>query len=181
VGGWENVAGIGGAAAAALERAGPFDSWERLRQALPPSTYYKLHECGATGAMPIDQQATIELAQWMPVQTVDPTLAYTARSIGASSPSLLYGSPQRHDTVMVAGYVTAMQKKARTGKFKGEQIIYVVEDDMGAIEWRVPSKNTKLSSTVKATVKKGDYVAVSGWWAGDVLFASGFKLIHRRE
>jgi DNA polymerase-3 subunit alpha len=165
VGGWGNIVGIGEKQATVIEKAGPYRSWEDVRAKLPTGLYYKLHEAGLTGAMPYNQQAAIELAPWMPVVATGPLEAAIKRDNRVAGPGDLPDGEELRGNPVVCGYVTAKHKKARTGHFKGEVIIYVLEDEHGAIEFRVSSKNPKLSTRLKDGVQKGDYISISGWCA----------------
>ena len=181
VGGWSNIAGIGQSQANAIIANGPYKSWQDAQSRIPPTVYYKLYECGITGHLPYNQAGVLQLAPWMPVLTVGEAEQEIKRQINGDSPALLPESEQMRGKPTLCGYVTAKYKKARAGHFKGETIIYVLEDTEGAIEFRVSSKQTALASRAKADLLIGDYVALTGWWSGDFLFISDYKLLYRRK
>lgn len=180
VGGWNNVDGIGKKLADIILSRGPYTSWQHVQHVLPPNIYYKFHEAGVTGVMPYDQHGITEMAPWMPVLYTGEEERAARLSRGFKQPGDLPQDCALNGDMSIAGYLTAIQKKPRTGQFKGEQIIYVLEDETGAIEFRVSSRNTKLAAQVKAMVKRGDYMAISGWWAGNVMFIKQFGIIKRR-
>lgn len=181
VGGWANIVGIGSTQADAIVKNGPYRDWEHVRSKLPAGLYYKLHEAGITGQVTFDQQAVVELAPWMPIIHTGPEERRLREGFRMASPAALTYDVKSDRNVVVCGYVCARQIKARTGSFKGEQIIYTVEDEDGAAEWRVSAKNTELAARVKASVKKGDFVAVEGWWSGQQLFVKDFSVLKRRQ
>lgn len=180
VGGWGNISGIGGALTSLIVRNAPYKNWEDTCRILPESIYYKFYECGITGHRPIDEQAIIELAPWMPIRSLGQEERNLRISTGLYSPGNLPAGDRIQGDAMICGYLTAIQKKARTGTFRGEQIIYILEDEYGAIQWRCSSKQTKLAAAVKIGVKKGDFIALCGWWTGEVLFIKDFKVLKRR-
>ena len=180
-GGWSNIAGIGQSQANAIIANGPYKSWQDAQSRIPPTVYYKLYECGITGHLPYNQAGVLQLAPWMPVLAVGEAEQEIKRQINGDSPALLPESEQMRGKPTLCGYVTAKYKKARAGHFKGETIIYVLEDTEGAIEFRVSSKQTALASRAKADLLIGDYVALTGWWSGDFLFISDYKLLYRRK
>lgn len=181
VGGWENIKGIGSVQADGIIKKGPFGNWFHAKQLMNTALYYKFHEAGLTGAVKEDRQACIELAPWMPVYRSNPAHDQKREQAGACQPSdLTLGEPMNGD-VLVCGYVTVAQRKARAGQFKGEQIIYMAEDQTGAIEFRASAKNVEMGARMKREVIKADYIAVLGWWSGDALYVKDFQIIDRRE
>lgn len=182
VGGWSNIGGVGLATAEKIVAAGPFRDWAHAREHMPPGVWYRLYESGATGHLDWDPQGAIELAPWLPVPAAgEQELRYAERRncITCGRLERLQKGEVRGD-VRVAGYLTAKQKKARTGSFRGEQTIYMVEDGTGSVTVRVPTKSLgTLGARMKALII-GDFVAIEGWWAGDVLFAKNFDNPIRR-
>lgn len=184
IGGWANVQGIGTKRANDILRAGPFTGWDdpKLRTALGPTMYYKLYEVGATWERDEDVQGKLELAQWLPVprRGEKETVLYERYKFLRPGDMPKDGS-QLSGTVTVGGYLTAKYKRGRTGQFRGEQILWTLEDEGGLIIIRVARK---LSTTIGARLKEckmGDYIAVRGWWAGDVMFVSEFHVMLRRD
>lgn len=180
VGGWSNITGIGQSQANSIIANGPYKSWLDARDRIPPTVFYKLYECGITGDLPYSQAGVIELAPWMPVCTIGDTEHKLKAQCNGDSPAILPQGDQIRGKPVMCGYVTAKYKKVRGGHFKGETIIYVLEDTEGAIEFRVSSKQAALASRVKAALKIGDYVALQGWWSGEALFITDYKLLYRR-
>lgn len=181
VGGWSNIVGIGQSQANSIIANGPYKSWLDARDRIPPTVFYKLYECGITGDLPYSQAGVIELAPWMPVCTIGDTEQRLKAQCNGDSPAILPQGDQIRGKPVMCGYVTAKYKKVRGGHFKGETIIYVLEDTEGAIEFRVSSKQAALASRVKAALKIGDYVALQGWWSGEALFITDYKLLYRRQ
>jgi len=181
VGGWRNLSGIGENTAEKIMAGGPYRDWKHLQQNLPVGLYYKLHEAGMTGAMRQNVPAMVELAPWMPVQFTGPQEQKIREQLGLARPSDLPEGEKLSGDSLVCGYVTAIQKKARTGHFKGETIIYVCEDETGAIEFRIPYKQTQLAQSFRNCIKLGDFIAIQGWWAGEMMFLKNYELLHRRQ
>lgn len=180
VGGWANIIGIGAAQADSIVKGGPYRDWEHVRSKLPAGLYYKLHEAGITGQVTFDQQAVTELAPWMPIIHMGDEEKSLCDTYRIASPSALVPNESSHGNVIVCGYVCVRYIQARTGTFKGERIIYSVEDEDGAAEWRVSYKQTELAAKVKANVKRGDFITVEGWWSGEQLFIKDFRVLKRR-
>ena len=181
VGGWENIKGIGSVQADGILKAGPFENWSDVKRKVKTDIYYRFHEAGLTGALPIDRQACIELCPWMPVYTSKPAHTEARELSGAWQPSDLTPGEAIDGDVLICGYVTVAHRKLRAGQFKGDQIIYMAEDEHGAIEFRASQKNVAMAQRLKIEVAKADYIAVSGWWSGDALYVKDFQVIDRRE
>ena len=180
-GGWGNFVGIGKNLASTLVKKGPYQSWEHVQTVMPRTTYYKLHEAGITGAMPYDPQAVAELAPWMPVLSTGGDEKRIKVNQSCPGPGDLPHGESISRTSIICGYVTAIHKRQQTGIFKGEQIIYVLEDENGAVEFRVSSKQPNVANALKKDIKRGDYIAISGWWSGDFLFVREYLLLWRRQ
>lgn len=186
VGGWQNLRGVGDKVAEEIVAAGPYENWKEVKKAadegrFPMHLYYKVFETGITKDRDFSPQATIQLASWAPVEATDKCDAETREEYKLARPGHMPDRSVSGD-ITVGGYVTARHIKGRTGSFKGETILWGLEDETGIITLRVPSKHiTTLGQRVKKEMKIGDYIAAQGWWAGDVLFMKDFVRISRRE
>lgn len=180
-GGWANVKGVGDSTAKRIVAGGPYRTWVQLAAALPPNVYGALFESGATGERPKNTSRLLDLASWFPVTE---TPAEIERMM----------SPYRKDIVrpgdlpagekvfgaFVSGYISTRTKKPRTGSFKGEQMLYTLEDETGVITARVSTKKKDLQIKVKDAFHVGDYVAIKGWWTGDgTLFVADFVMMRK--
>ena len=186
VGGWANLRGVGSKQAKEIMDAGPYDDWIDVKKAaddnrFPKHIYYKIFETGITKDRDFSPQATVQLASWAPVEVTDIADAEVREQYHLMRPGNMPSYSMSGDA-NIAGYVTVRHIKGRTGSFKGETILWGLEDETGMVVFRVPNKNlTTLGQRVKKELKVGDYIAAQGWWAGDVLFLRDFVLISRRD
>jgi len=182
VGGWENLRGVAGKTADAILARGPFADWADLRAKLADDRlYYRLHEAGLTGERDPDVQAQIALANWVPVTTTGPREEGARKYYGFARPGTLPIGRSVDGDVAVGGYLTAKWKRGRTGTFRGEQIIWILEDECGITLTRV---SRKMHSTVGQRLKAcsmGDFLCCSGWWNGSELYVKEFVVISHRE
>lgn len=168
IGGYENLKGIGPKVAAKLMAAGPYGSWDDLLAQCTPALAEKLNLTRGD-----DVQAIITLAPWYPV-----------KQTGASEAALrdryhlmqLNGLPlgtMLEETSVVCGYVTATV-------FKPGKVIFVLEDEHHAITVRLSARTVEELAPKFKLLEVSDYIAVTGWWTGDVLFARDYTLLQRR-
>ena len=179
VGGWGNIKGIGSSTAHNLElmtMRGRFKSWFDVESYVPRSVWNALSDSGVIHEDILRPGVVGELAPWMPVQMTEEYDAENREKFNLLRPSELPDYMISND-VMVGGYITARHKKARTGAFKGEQIIYVIEDETGQAIARVPNKDLGTVGIKCREMKLGDYVALRAWWSGDTLYIRDFVKI----
>lgn len=184
VGGWVNIKGIGAAKAATLAEqvlCGEFKDWYDVEPYLPRSVWNAIVDSGLVEGHVLRPGVTGELASWVPVMKTEPQDAAVRDEYCLVRPGELPNEMISND-IFVGGYVTAKHKKARTGSFKGDQIIYVIEDETGQILARVPKKDLgTVGIECKESMNLGNYVAIRGWWAGDTLFIRGVVQISGKD
>lgn len=186
VGGWENLRGVGKKLAEEIVMNGPYEDWAAIKASaaegiFPSHVYYKIFETGITKDREMSPQAIIQLASWAPVEETEANDVIAREQYALARPGDMPDHSLGGNTT-IGGYVTARFIKGRTGSFKGETILWGLEDETGIITLRVPAKQiTTLGQRVKKEMKVGDYIAAQGWWAGDVLFMRDFVRISRRD
>jgi hypothetical protein len=174
-GGWSNITGIGPVLATKMVAGGPYRTWGDVQKVMPAAMYDKVRRSGLTGDEPLDTQMVAYLMPWLPIPATMLTHAAYRDRFSVGQPGHLPDEEQRD--VVIAGYVTATHKKSRTGSFKGDQIVYAIEDETGWAIARVANKHLGTLGVRCKEMRVGDYVAVSGWWSGDTLFIRDFQVI----
>lgn len=182
-GGWMNLNGVGESTAKIVAANGPYKTWAELSHVLPPSVYGQLVETGMTGEMTNNTARLLHLAPWFPVretqQVIKDAVDPFRKPYGIHAPGQLPWGQRAFD-INVAGYVSTRYKKPRTGSFKGDQIIYTLEDETGTIVARVSTKRKEMQVKVKDAWEIGDYVVANGFWTGDgTLFVANFVPIRK--
>ncbi len=169
VGGYQNLKGIGPKIASTLVKQGPFKSWEELLGTLGGSNAERIRATGClSGEWSV--QDLIVLAPWFPVPRTGAKEAAAKQEYGLMGTRDLPIGPPMDGDAFVAGYVTAAHVEQ-------EKYIFMLEDEDGAIVFRVPYRYAKELGPKFAELKLADYVAVTGWWAGDVLYSKDVVVI----
>jgi DNA polymerase-3 subunit alpha len=191
-GGLTDIKGIGPKIAEKIIAQGPFMGWTHLYSALPKGIAAKFREagigqqcpqclaadetcdlCGGTG-LAFDTQRVVMLAPWYPVQITSPTEAALRKQYAVAHLGCLKMGVPSDDDVFVAGYVTFTN-------FEKDRLIAIVEDEHCTVATKVPARLAKQLGPKFRGLLVSDYVAVRGWWAGDVLYAKDFAIMKRRE
>lgn len=185
VGGWANLNGIGEARAKTIAEHGAFKTWSEIAGYIPKNVYSEFVETGITKEMTENMGRLLHLAPWFPVrqtnQNIKDEVDPQRKLYDIYAPGeLKYGEAYSENNIKVAGYISTKFKKPRTGSFKGEQIIYTLEDETGIISVRVSTKKKDLQIQVKEAFDIGDYVIIMGWWTGTgTLFISNFVPVRK--
>ncbi len=169
VGGYENIAGIGRAVSEKIMAKAPFTGWDDLlARGLPKALAAKIG--AAQDERGWKPQETIQLAPWFPVQRLGDEEAWAREHYGLAHLGDFPEEPLSGD-VTCCGYVTVTN-------FRGEKIIFVLEDEHRPIVVRVSRRHAGTSEGQKfRDLKVGDFIAVTGWWAGSNLFAKQFAVV----
>lgn len=171
VGGLENIKGIGPAISEAVIKAQP-RTWQDLYTAMGKAAGLRLQKTGVeTGEWDIQQLIT--LAPWFPVPATAVTEAAIRNEFGLADLSIFKHGEQLNSDAVVAGYITATD-------FNHNKIIFILEDEHRAITVRVANRLLGELSPKFKQLMSSDYVAISGWWAGDTLFAKDMVLLKRK-
>jgi hypothetical protein len=185
-GGWANLNGVGEKTAEAIVANGPYDQWSHLVQSklLPRGVYGELIETGLTKEMRKNTRKMLHLAPWYPVTETEDSIKAEVDPERMTHEiyypvNLPYDHVARFD-LKVAGYISTRWKKPRTGAFKGDTIIYTLEDETGVITVRVSSKRKELCTRVYGEFEVGDYVILQGFWTGDgTFFVSEYIIVKK--
>lgn len=182
-GGWADISGIGEVTAQKIIDNGPYGSWAEVATMVPTRVYGEIVETGMTGEMTDNIGKLLHLAPWFPVGKTTPDIIREVEPYRIShaihTPAELPIGEQKF-SVKVSGYVSTRFKKPRTGSFKGEQLIYTIEDETGIVSARVSTRNKDMQIKVKDAWEVGDYVVAQGWWSGDgTLFISEFIMVKK--
>ncbi len=173
VGGYQNLRGIGPVTATKVVTRKPYDDWDDLfNRGLSAGVAKRIEEARSGGQW--DPQKVIVLAPWFPVPRTLPEHAAVREQYGVMTLDQL-PKEKSDGNLTVAGYVTVT-------KFDRDKTIFVLEDEHRPIVVRI-ARNFASSERGRSfrTLSAGDYICVSGWWTGDVLFAKDFVLLSRGE
>jgi len=172
VGGYGNLHGIGPKTTLKIMSHAPHNSFTDLWAALPNALAEKLKATGVeTGEW--DPQAVIAMAPWFPVPVVDAEMAALCRDAPLPKLAALPKGRMSEGDVTVAGYVTAT-------RFEKERIMFTIEDETETLLVRVPAKHVERRGPRFRGLQVADFVAVSGWWAGDTLYAKECVVLQPR-
>lgn len=172
VGGYSDLKFIGPALAKKMVQFAPFPDMATCMHAIPKRTRDLLIKAGIeTGEW--DPQILIQVAPWMPVPALAPQdqvikQQYNIRGIGGMPDHAIDGN------VMMCGYVTLT-------KFDKDRLILILEDHDAMATCRVAGNRMKTLGSKVRELSEGDFVAINGWWAGDVLFINDYAMLRKRE
>jgi DNA polymerase-3 subunit alpha len=161
-GGFLNLHGIGEKTALKLAQQ-TFTGWPDLLPALPKAVRERVEKTGLPAGEWRDIQELILLAPWFPVPQMGAEEEQTRWRYGLGPIAALPPGDPVDGDVAIAGYVTATS-------FTKDKVIFVVEDETGAIVVRVPNRQVARLGGQFRELSVADFVVVSGWWAGDALY-----------
>lgn len=172
VGGYGNLHGIGPKTTLKIMSHTPHNNWQSLFGALPKALSAKVAGTGvATGNW--DPQAVILMAPWFPVPCLAANLLALRETHRLPLLSALPKGQMTSGDVTVMGYVTAT-------RFEKDRVMFVIEDETTAILVRVPARQVERIGASFRGLEVADFVAVSGWWAGDTLYAKENAVLQPR-
>src|SRR5258708_17557542 len=144
-GGWGNIKGIGPALSRVLIANAPYQNWLQVEEIMNANRgkaiYQKMKEASVTGEIPINTAKLAELVPWFPVIQMGKFEQEWCEQYAMSKPSDFLSQNNSWNDSTIAGYLTAIHKMHKTGNFRGEQSIYILEDSSGQITARVAAKN----------------------------------------
>ncbi len=174
VGGFLNLKGVGAISAQKIMEKGPFQNWGHMFSAMGKAMGARVAATGV-GSGQWQTQELIKLAPWFPVPATGVQENMLRKRCGFGDLSCLDHGAAMEGDVAVCGYITATDFKEKY------RCLFILEDEITGITVRIPKRMLDTLGAQVKTLQVADYVAVSGWWPGDTLFAKEVILIRRKE
>lgn len=172
VGGYSDLKYVGPAMSKKILDKIPFDSVNDMILALPKRTKELLEEANIFGNGIVNPSSLIKVAPWAPLPGINPVDQVSMSQYQLRPVNELPSGVKFDGDCRVGGYVTATN-------FSKDRMLFVLENDKGLCECRIPSNRIKSIGHKFKLMTEGDFVCVEGWWTGDTLFAKDCAILRR--